>query len=212
RSLFRSDADIDLSVANAELRLAQPEFCAALVVAGPDAELVAVPGTDDLALGLIIGLRAHGLVGGRGLQHALHNAALADRAGAVGAAVVPAKEFVADAKHADFELAAFHHLAIAVSVIGDLARHVFRHRRLPVFPTARPAPPFTGRPGRSSILSLERAIHHGYRRAGHFGGGMTARPLMPAISSGASPRISPNTLMVWLTGSTRPPTRVISAE
>ena len=33
---------------------------------------------------------------------------------------------------------------------------------------------------------------------------MLARPLIPAIRSPASPWISPNTLMVWLTGSTRP--------
>lgn len=36
------------------------------------------------------------------------------------------------------------------------------------------------------------------------GGAMLARPLIPAIRSPASPWISPNTLMVWLTGSTRP--------
>ena len=45
----------------------------------------------------------------------------------------------------------------------------------------------------------------------HFGGGILARPLIPAIRSLASPWISPNTLMVWLTGSTRPSTRVITA-
>jgi len=41
---------------------------------------------------------------------------------------------------------------------------------------------------------------------------MMARPLMPAISSGASLVISPITLIDWLTGSTRPPSRVTLAE
>jgi hypothetical protein len=35
---------------------------------------------------------------------------------------------------------------------------------------------------------------------------------MPAINSGASPVISPITLIDWLTGSTRPPSRVILAD
>jgi hypothetical protein len=40
---------------------------------------------------------------------------------------------------------------------------------------------------------------------------MVARPLMPAISSGASTVISPITLIDWLTGSTRPLSRVVRA-
>jgi hypothetical protein len=43
------------------------------------------------------------------------------------------------------------------------------------------------------------------------GDAMVARPLMPAINSGASPVISPITLIDWLTGSTRPPSRVSSS-
>jgi hypothetical protein len=45
----------------------------------------------------------------------------------------------------------------------------------------------------------------------HDGGRKVARPLMPAVSSGASPLITPITLIDWLTGSTRPPSRVTLA-
>src|ERR1700761_2722119 len=66
RSLRRSasDADIDFSIANDEVGLAQAKARRTLVVAGLDRELVAVPRADDLALALVISLRAHGLVGG----------------------------------------------------------------------------------------------------------------------------------------------------
>jgi hypothetical protein len=43
------------------------------------------------------------------------------------------------------------------------------------------------------------------------GGRKVARPLMPAVSSGASPLMTPITLIDWLTGSTRPPSRVTLA-
>jgi hypothetical protein len=51
---------------------------------------------------------------------------------------------------------------------------------------------------------LPGRLHHG-------GGVKVARPLMPAINSGASPTISPITLIDWLTGSTRPPSRLTRA-
>ena len=49
------------------------------------------------------------------------------------------------------------------------------------------------------------------KRPGYDGGRMMARPLMPAVNSGASPVITPITLIDWLTGSTRPPSRVMRA-
>src|SRR5581483_4698444 len=100
---------------------------AALVGAGLDIEFIAVPGTDEVGLGRIIFQRARGAVACDRLDHALHDAALADRSGAVGTAVVPRKKFAIDLEDADLELAAYDHLAVAIGVIGHLAREIVRH-------------------------------------------------------------------------------------
>jgi hypothetical protein len=55
------------------------------------------------------------------------------------------------------------------------------------------------RPERQTI---EEPLNFADHAAAHFGGGMLARPLIPTISSPASRWISPNTLTVWLIGST----------
>src|SRR6266568_839559 len=94
---------------------------------GLDAEFVAVPGTDDVALGFVVLLRPRGLVARDRLEHALHDAALADRAGAMRASVMPGVEFAADLEDADFRISAHHHLAIAVGIVGDLASHILGH-------------------------------------------------------------------------------------
>src|SRR5713226_3319198 len=94
---------------------------------GLDAEFVAVPGADDVALGFVIGLRPRGLVARDRLEHALHDAALADRTGAVRTSVMPGVEFIADPKDADFLVSAYDHLAIAVGIIVDIASHVLGH-------------------------------------------------------------------------------------
>ena len=113
-----------------QFSLAQPELAAALMKSGLDAEFVAVPGADDVAVSLVIFLRPRGLVARDRLEHALHDAALADRAGAMRAAVMPSIEFVADAEHPDFLVPAHDHLAIAVGIVVDVARHVLGHRPL----------------------------------------------------------------------------------
>src|SRR5260370_341078 len=97
----------------------------------PDAEFVAVPGADDVALGFVIGLRPRGLVARDRLEHALHDAALADRAGAGRASVMPGVEFIPDPEHADFLVPAHDDLAIAVGVIADVAGHLLGHPPAP---------------------------------------------------------------------------------
>src|SRR5712675_1249985 len=94
---------------------------------GLDAEFVAVPGTDDVALGFVILLRPRGLVARDRLEHALHDAALADRAGAMRTSVLPGVEFAADLEDADLRISTHHHLAIAVGIVVDLASHILGH-------------------------------------------------------------------------------------
>src|SRR5713101_4064682 len=94
---------------------------------GLDAEFVAVPGTDDVAFGFVILLRPRGLVARDRLEHAFHDAALADRAGAMRASVMPGVEFAADLEDADFRISAHDHLAIAVGIVVDLASHILGH-------------------------------------------------------------------------------------
>src|ERR1700716_1214830 len=96
-----------------------------------DAEFVAVPRADDLALGFVIGLRPRGLVARDRLEHALHDGALTDRAGAMRASVMPGVEFAADLEDADFRVSAHDHLAIAIGIVGDLPSHVLGHPRPP---------------------------------------------------------------------------------
>ncbi len=66
------------------------------------------------------------------LEHALHDAALADRAGAVRASVMPGVEFIPDPKDADFLVPAHDDLAIAIGVIVDVASHVLGHAPPPI--------------------------------------------------------------------------------
>jgi len=103
---------------------------------GLDAEFVAVPGADDVALGFIIFLRPRGLVARDRLEHAFHNAALTDRAGTMRAAVMPGIEIIADPEHPDFVVAAYHHLAIAVGIVIDIASHVLGHPLPPNSPNS----------------------------------------------------------------------------
>src|SRR5882724_9126731 len=92
-----------------------------------DAEFVAVPRTNDVAFGFVILLRPRGLVARDRLEHALHDAALADRTGAMRASVMPGVEFAADLEDADFRISAHHHLAIAVGIVVDVASHILGH-------------------------------------------------------------------------------------
>src|SRR4030081_2778363 len=94
---------------------------------GLDAEFVAVPGTDDVALGFVVLLRPRSLVARDRLEHALHDAAPADRAGAVRASVMPGVEFIPDPEDGDLLVPAHDDLAIAIGVIVDVASHVLGH-------------------------------------------------------------------------------------
>src|SRR5258707_12873524 len=118
---------MDLSVPDRQFGLAQPHPAVALMKSASDAEFVAVPRADDVALGFVIGLRPRSLVARDRLEHALHDAALADRAGAVRASVMPGVEFIPDPEHADFLVPAHDDLAIALGVIVDVAGHVLGH-------------------------------------------------------------------------------------
>src|SRR3984893_6059256 len=136
---------MDLSVPDREFGLAQPHAAAALMKSASDAEFVAVPGADDVALGFVIGLRPRGLVPRHRLKHAFHDAALADRAGTVRASVMPGVEFIPDPEHADFLVPAHHDLATAVGVIVDAACHVLGHPPPPIsFCRARAELPVAG--------------------------------------------------------------------
>src|SRR5215208_6824946 len=75
-----SDDDIDIAVLLLELGLAQFDLVVALVGAGLEVELVAVPRADDVGDILVVGERADRTIAGDRLQHPLVDAALADRA------------------------------------------------------------------------------------------------------------------------------------
>src|SRR6266576_4652138 len=127
---------------------------------GLDAEFVAMPGTDDVALGFVVLLRPRGPVARDRLEHALHDAALADRAGAMRASVMPGVEFAADLEDADFRISAHHHLAIAVGIVVDLASHILGHPLSP-HSRCRLARENAGRP-LHLVRSLRPADQHRY--------------------------------------------------
>ena len=79
-----------------------------------------------VSVGIVFEGAGRAVVGDR-LDHALHDAALADRPGAMGAAVVPGEEFVADPEDADLELPAIDDLAVAVGVVAHFSRRIFGH-------------------------------------------------------------------------------------
>src|SRR5215212_11686899 len=64
-----SDDDIDVAVLLLELGLAQLDLVVALVGAGLEVELVAVPRADDVGDVLVVGELAHRAVAGDRLQH-----------------------------------------------------------------------------------------------------------------------------------------------
>src|SRR6185437_8198444 len=108
-----------------------PEPARALMRAGADRELIAMPGADDVGFGRIVLQRARRAVIGNRLDHAFHDPALAHWTGAMGAAVVPGEELVADPEDADLELPAIDDLAVAVGIVGNVAREIFAHASLP---------------------------------------------------------------------------------
>src|SRR5258706_601650 len=75
-----SDDDIDIAVLLLELHLAQFDLVVALVDAGLEVELVAMPRADNVGDVLVVSERPDRAVAGDRLQHALVDAALADRA------------------------------------------------------------------------------------------------------------------------------------
>src|SRR5205807_285063 len=115
-----------------DIRLAQSNAAVALMESRLDAVFITVPRTHDVGFGRVVFLAADRLVGGDRLDHSLHDASLANRPGAMGAAVVPGKKFAIDLEDSDFLLAAVDHLAVAVRVIGHFPRRKFGHLSLPV--------------------------------------------------------------------------------
>src|SRR5262249_39020274 len=95
--------------------------------AGLDAVFVAVPRTDDIELGVVIGLRANRAVFRDRLEHSFHDAALADRSGAMRATIMPGVKLAIEPEDANFELAADNNLAIAVDIVRDFSSIVFGH-------------------------------------------------------------------------------------
>src|ERR1700761_3078307 len=100
--------------------------------AGLDAVFVAVPRTNDIDLGVVIGLRTYRAIFGDRLEHPLHDAALADRSGAMRATIMPGVEFAIEPEDSDFEVAADDDLAVAVDIIRDFSGVVFGHASSPV--------------------------------------------------------------------------------
>src|SRR5260370_5306568 len=79
---------MDLSVPDRQFGLAQPHPAVALMKSASDAEFVAVPRADDVALGFVIGLRPRILVARDRLKHALHESPLGDRSRAFRSSVM----------------------------------------------------------------------------------------------------------------------------
>ena len=98
--------------------------------AGPQVELVAVPGADDVHVGVRPFLPAAGHVLVEDFLDTGENAPLADRPAHVRAVVLVGIEAVADTEHANLDLAAGDHLAAAILELALLADIDQRHRRL----------------------------------------------------------------------------------
>src|SRR2546430_997721 len=95
-----SEANIDISVAQPNIDLAQPCRRISRMAAGLDVELVAVPWADDVRVGLVEVEHAHPALCVHRLDHPAHDAALAHRAAAMRAPIVPRIELAIDAEHA----------------------------------------------------------------------------------------------------------------
>jgi hypothetical protein len=73
----------------------------ALVQSGFDAVFVSMPWAYNVGLGWVVLLRTDGAILRDRLNHALHDASLADRSGAMRTAIVPCKKFAIDLENTD---------------------------------------------------------------------------------------------------------------
>src|ERR1700722_13618803 len=102
------------------------------MTSGLDVVFVAMPRADDVGLSGVVLLGADGSIVRDRLDHPLHDAALANRSGAVRTAIVPRKKFSIDPEDADLRLPAVDDLAVALGVVGHFSRRNFRHASLPI--------------------------------------------------------------------------------
>src|SRR5262245_3068677 len=116
-----------LAVHDLELGAAQPVGGAAGVLSGLQAELVAVPGTDDMQLVLVELQHARALLVVDRLDDPLVDASLAHGAGPMGALIVPGDELAIDLEHADLDAVAGHDLAPALGKLVDSSDRVGLH-------------------------------------------------------------------------------------
>src|SRR5882724_10253472 len=116
-----------LIVHDLELGAAQRMGGAAGMPPGLQAELIAVPGTDDVLLALVEMQPARALLAVDRLDHPLVDASLADRALPMGALIVPGDELAIDLEHADLDAVAGHDLAAAFGKLVDSCDRVRLH-------------------------------------------------------------------------------------
>ena len=92
-----------------------------------DVEFVSMPRTDNVRFGFVVFLRANGAVLCDRFKHALHDAALTDRSGALGASVVPCVEVAIHLEDADLTLSAHDDFSVAVRIVGHFLGALFIH-------------------------------------------------------------------------------------
>ena len=115
------ERDHEVAVEDLDLHRPQPQARIALVLAGGDIELVAVPGAGDV--GLVLGERQAeaGLVGGDQLLHAGDDLALADRSSHVRADILEGGELALAAEHPDRDAFDLEDFSAGVGEGGCLA-------------------------------------------------------------------------------------------
>src|SRR6266446_451493 len=116
---MRSDDDIDMPVGDLELGPAQGKSFAARMAAGPQIELPAVPGADDVLALRVVLQHAGFAVFVHRLADPAVDAALADRPAAMGALIVPRDQLAIDIEHADFGAVAGNHPPLTLGQLAD---------------------------------------------------------------------------------------------
>src|SRR5260370_24982577 len=116
-----------LTVQDLELGAAQRMGCAAGMAAGLQAELVAVPGADDVRLVLVELQHARALLAVDRFDHPFVDAPLADRSRPMGALIVPGDQLAIDLEHADLDAIAGHDFAAALGKLIDSPDRIRLH-------------------------------------------------------------------------------------
>src|SRR5262249_18605070 len=114
-----------------ELGPAERKAFAARMAAGPQVELPAVPGADDVFAFRVV-LQSPGFaVFIHRLADLTVDTALADRPAAMGALIVPRNEFAIDIEAADFSTVAGNHPSLSLSQFVDPPHHEGFHLWFP---------------------------------------------------------------------------------